>query len=150
MPPADFLFEFRMLIGCGVNNIVKITTPINQLVHEMQINCGKHGAAAVLALTLAGFDPDGLGVIQGDSVGQVAGFLVTGNLRQGFLSLAQRPDLGPKFNSVEVPLASGSLTQKAALLSDSDPARSFFTWLTGEAARTFIQGAGYHLPEVAK
>lgn len=107
-----------------------------------------YGAAAQSALRTAGRDVNELDVILGDSVAQVASFLVTGNVRQGFVAAAQSPFLPETLRVVPVPVAEDALEQSAALLTDTPEARAFFNWLRTDMARDLIAAAGYDLPEV--
>jgi len=106
-----------------------------------------YGAAAMAALRAQALTPPDL--ITGDSVGQVAAFLATGNVEYGLLALAQVRDAldqDPRFAFVEAPDSGAILLQSAALLRDSSGARAFFDWIVGPDAAKVIEAAGYHLP----
>ena len=109
-----------------------------------------YGVAAEAALDAAGHDAASLELILGDSVGQVAGFLVTGNVTQGFVAAAQAPLLPEEFRSLPVPVTDDLLVQSAALLSDEPAARAIFDWLLADEARGLIASSGYDLPDAAK
>ena len=108
-----------------------------------------YGAAAIAALADAGIAPAALDIVTGDSVGQVAAFVVSGNAEFGFLALSQvRAGLGGDLSYAEVPSAPGQLVQEAALLDPGAAAGAFYDWLGSDEARRIIAAAGYDLPEV--
>ena len=109
-----------------------------------------YGVAAMAALSEAGYGVTGSGVILGDSVGQVAGFLVTGNVKQGFVAAAQVPLLPDNLRPVPVPVPGNLLIQSAALVSEDASARAFYDWLSSDAARVVIANAAYDLPDTAR
>lgn len=135
--PADMPKDWPRALAKAAQNPIAIANPA----------LAPYGVAATEALEAAGLTIDNL--ITGDSVGQVAAFLATGNVRYGLLALAQVQDglaEDPQFSFVEAPADEESLVQSAALLSDNPTARAYFNWITGPSAAPTIEAAGYHLP----
>lgn len=135
--PADMPKDWPRALAKAAQNPIAIANPA----------LAPYGVAATEALEAAGLTIDNL--ITGDSVGQVAAFLATGNVRYGLLALAQVQDGladDPQFSFVEAPADEESLVQSAALLSDNPTARAYFNWITGPSAAPTIEAAGYHLP----
>lgn len=109
-----------------------------------------YGAAAFEALAALGvmgkdFDP-----VLGDSVGQAATFLATGNADLAFLAASQLAMLEPGLTAFEMTGLHAPVRQDAVLLAQGDDnpaAHAFFDWLGSDQARTIIEASGYSVPE---
>ncbi|MEO1789652.1 MAG: molybdate ABC transporter substrate-binding protein [Pseudomonadota bacterium] len=109
-----------------------------------------YGAAAFEALEALGvmnkdFDP-----VLGDSVGQAATFLATGNADLAFLAASQLDMLDPGLTAFAMAGLHAPVRQDAVLLArgdDNPAARAFFDWLGGPEARAIIETSGYSVPE---
>lgn len=105
-----------------------------------------YGAAALLSLREAGQDIETLDIIFGQSVANVANFLLTGNVDIGFVAASQvfpSPDF-----STEI-IDSLALTQSMVLLSDGAAAQALFTYLQSAQVRQMLPDLGYLAPQIA-
>lgn len=86
-------------------------------------------------------------LVRGENIGHAFHFVKSGNAELGFVALSQIRQPGrarPEGSYWEVPRDLYSpIEQQAVLLVDSDPARSFVTFLANEPVRTILEGYGY-------
>ena len=110
-----------------------------------------YGRAAQEALTRAGVWPAIRGrLVLGENVAQAAQFAVSGSTQGGLvaLSLALAPGALGGAAHVEIPATMhGPLRQRMALTRRAgEPARAFYEWLRGAAARAVLTRYGFAAP----
>ncbi|MEL6643705.1 MAG: molybdate ABC transporter substrate-binding protein [Pseudomonadota bacterium] len=109
-----------------------------------------YGEAAVEALAALGVFEKEFDLILGDSVGQAASFLATGNTDVAFLAASQLPMLDPGLTAFGLSGLYTPVRQDAVLMArgDANPAaRGFFEWLGSAPAQEIIRLSGYSVPE---
>ncbi|SFP28058.1 molybdate ABC transporter substrate-binding protein [Tranquillimonas alkanivorans] len=112
-----------------------------------------YGLAAMETLTALGLKPQDVRLVTGESVGQTAMFVATGNAPYGFLARSLLPQVRAA-RDVDVwdvpPDHHAPIRQDAALLSrgaSAEAALAFWDWLQGDAARAILSSAGYEVPD---
>jgi molybdate transport system substrate-binding protein len=111
-----------------------------------------YGLAAEQALGALGVDLSLSNLITGDSVGQVAGFVVTGNVDAAVIALSQLPQVlaqRPLEHRVLDSALHDPIRQDGLLLNrgaDNPAAVAFWQWLAGDDASAILRGDGYEVP----
>ena len=111
-----------------------------------------YGRAAEQALAGMGVEIDRTRLITGDSVGQVAGFVATGNVDAAVIALSQLPlVLGERAleHMIFDPSLHDPIRQDGMLLkrgAENPAAVAFWEWLAGDAAAAILRDAGYEVP----
>lgn len=109
-----------------------------------------YGAAAFEALEALGLHNKDFDPVLGDSVGQAATFLATGNADLAFLAASQLDMLDPGLTAFEMAGLHTPVRQDAVLLArgrDNPAAGAFFDWLGSDSARGIIEASGYSVPQ---
>ncbi len=104
-----------------------------------------YGRAATRAMEKLGLDTAMFRPVMVANVGQVASVFATGNADLAFVSVAQLDRL----SAPHVLMLDGiapEIRQDAALLSDTEAARAFWTWLARPETMALIAADGYQVP----
>ena len=111
-----------------------------------------YGLAAEQALGALGVDLAQTTLITGDSVGQVAGFIATGNVDAAVIAASQLPQVLAErpfeHRSLDAALHD-PIRQDAVLLprgAENPTAVAFWQWLAGPEAATILRASGYEVP----
>jgi molybdate transport system permease protein len=102
-----------------------------------------YGAAALVSLRDSGQDIEKLDIIYGQSVANVANFLLTGNVDVGFVAASQVFP-SPAFSTETID--SNALTQSMVLLSERAAAQALFAYLQSNDVRKMLPEMGYLAP----
>lgn len=108
-----------------------------------------YGAAAEEVLAGWGITERNATILRGDSVGQAASLLATGNTGFALVSAAQAGDVDTAYLTPLPTTAHAPIVQDAVLLlrgAGNPVAQAFYDYLASPGARRTIQEAGYDLP----
>lgn len=112
-----------------------------------------YGRAALEALDALGVSTDDIDPVIGESVGQTALFVATGNAPFGVIALSLVESVGQRRDIDVMPLdpeLHAPIRQDAALLaraSGNEAAQAFWDWLFGPEAAVLLAEAGYDVPD---
>ena len=111
-----------------------------------------YGAAAMDVFAHADIAPDGLRLLTGESIGQVAQYVATGNAQAAFLAVSLVPQVLARRDLSVRPLPADwhrPILQEAVLLTravDNAAAVALWDWLASDAAAAILVADGYDVP----
>lgn len=104
-----------------------------------------YGLASVVAMERLELDTARFRPVLAANVGQAAALFTTGNADFAFVAASQAKALGAPF-ILSLDTVAPQIRQDAALLSETDAARSFWDWLSTDATAVIFRRHGFGLP----